>query len=81
MRGMCYSGNICVGSVPDEESLVIVTQTVRLIGKVNSVAERFIREANSVQKGTRGQHRKTSRVIGRFYFCVIFGVCNSVRLL
>jgi hypothetical protein len=39
-----------------------------------------VREANSVEKSTRGQHGKTSRVI-RFYFSVILGVCNSVRLL
>jgi hypothetical protein len=41
-----------------------------------TVTMRFIREANSVQKSTRGQHGKASRVIRRFYFCVIFGVCK-----
>jgi hypothetical protein len=46
---------------------VIVTVTVIMT---------FIREANSVQKSTLGQHEEISRVIRRLYFCVIFGACE-----
>jgi hypothetical protein len=34
-----------------------------------------------VQKITRGQPVKTSRVLWRFYLCVTFAMCDSVRLL
>jgi hypothetical protein len=34
-----------------------------------------------VRNSTRCQPVKTSRVIRRFYLYVIFGICNSVRLL
>jgi hypothetical protein len=57
---------------------VTVTVTVR---EVNSVVVKFVREAVAVQKSTRGQHGNTSLMIRRLYFCVIFGVCDSVRLL
>jgi hypothetical protein len=48
-----------------------------------TVTARFIREANSVQKSTRGQHVKTSRGVRRIYFFVIFGdwynFCVEIR--
>jgi hypothetical protein len=40
----------------------------------------FIRESKSVQNSARGHLGRTSRVIGRLYFCAIFGVYNSTSV-